>query len=115
MAHKLYLETLNRFKRIGDSEKIRFLESLDKKILPSQKNKIVENDKSITRELFLPSWVSWELIRSWAVKDLKQNTCVFCNQLFEDLKEFKGKSICSYCLQELVSGLNASRPEDEEI
>jgi hypothetical protein len=96
-----YEETLMEFKRKGDIEKVKWLESLDKRITVSQKKRIQENDKRIMQELFAPKWASWELLYSWATKDSKEKSCSLCDKKDSVGMDFKGKFVCANCFIEL--------------
>ncbi len=88
--------------RRGNLEKVKFLQNLNKIVLPSMKSRIQQNDKSVLHEMVLPSWVSWELLYEWAMRG-KENTgkksCIFCSKPELGIA-FKGKHICYDCLNE---------------
>ncbi|PIN98417.1 MAG: hypothetical protein COT90_04425 [Candidatus Diapherotrites archaeon CG10_big_fil_rev_8_21_14_0_10_31_34] len=94
-------EVLTELKRKGDSEKVKYLEGLDKRITPSQKKRIQENDSGILQELFAPKWVSRELLYAWATKNSQKETCVLCAKQDELGMHVKGKFICSNCFIEI--------------
>ena len=101
----LYEEKLLDLKRKGAENKWRFLEALDKKVLPSQKKRIQQNDKSVWRELVLPGWMSWELLFDWATQGLEKEgkqVCLFCRG-FNPGINFKGKHVCWECFNEMKS------------
>lgn len=96
----VFEERLADLKRKGDSEKVSFLEKLHKKILPSQLERIQANDKTVARELFLPNWMNWELLQSWANgfrREKKGLYCVFCSQQNELGINFLEKFVCENC------------------
>jgi len=94
-------KTIIELTRKGDQEKLRVLKKLDQLILPSQRKRIAQNDKSVLAELMLPKWLSWDLLYTWACKkELKGNVCVFCNKPAEGIN-FKGKHVCWECVSEI--------------
>lgn len=101
----LFEEKLLDLKRKGAADKFKWMENIDKAILPSQKKRIQQNDKTVLQELILPSWVSWELLYDWAVhakeKDDKK-VCVLCHEFNEGIN-FKGKHVCWACFTEMKS------------
>ncbi len=97
----LFEETVSEFQRKGDEEKTKILMGLSKRIAPSQKKRIQENDESVLQELFLPKWVSWEILFAWATKEVSESTCILCNEKDELGMEFRGKFICANCFIEL--------------
>jgi hypothetical protein len=91
------------FMRKGDVEKARYLETLERKLTPSQIIAIQQNDKSVLRELVLPSWVSWDLLREWA-REKQVGTgrrCILCSELSESGIDFNEKFICEQCFLKL--------------
>ncbi len=92
---------LTELKRKGDSEKVKWLEGLHKRITPSQKKRIQENDMTIMQELFAPKWVSWELLYAWATKESKKETCILCTKQDSLGMHIKGKFICANCFIEI--------------
>jgi hypothetical protein len=101
----IFEDKLLDLKRKGAEDKWRFLENLDKLILPSQKKRIQQNDKTIIRELVLPSWLSWELLFDWAIQGMEKEgkkVCLFCHGLNEGIN-FKGKHVCWGCFNEMKS------------
>ncbi len=55
-----------KYQRTGESAKAKWLETMHEKIPPSFKERIKKDDKKILNELILPSWVTWDILRSWA-------------------------------------------------
>lgn len=105
MSDSLFEEKLKLFERRGDKEKLKWINHIDSIIRESQKKRIKENDKSVLQELFLPSWASWELLRSWACKEQEQptgfNKCSLCERFLDNGVKFKEKFICENCFIEL--------------
>lgn len=101
---ELFDEKLAEWKRKGDSEKCKVLEGLNKRVLKSQLAKILKEDKSVYSDLFLPKWMTWELLRSWAAKFESQKipTCVLCGNSGSG-KQFNGKLLCNQCINEIKS------------
>ncbi len=90
--------------RKGDEEKVSLLKNLNKKILPSQLVRIQKNDKTVLSELFLPKWVKWSLLQSWASKYKlagKGNECVLCSEKNELGIDFNNNFICENCFVRL--------------
>ncbi len=101
---KLFEETIVNLTRKGAAEKVNFLKSLRKKIMPSQLKKIQQNDKSVLRELFLPKWVSWELLSDWAADFKEQGEgreCILCGKKAAVGIDFNEKFICETCFLKL--------------
>lgn len=92
---------LTELKRKGDSQKVKWLEGLDKRISLSQKKRIQENDTEIIQELFAPKWVSQELLYAWATKESKKENCILCTKQDSLGMHFKGKFICANCFIEI--------------
>ncbi|MFH1664115.1 MAG: hypothetical protein ABH986_04895 [archaeon] len=92
---------LSELKRKGDSEKVKWLESLDKKITATQKKRIQENDSKIMQELFAPKWASWELLYAWATKEEQEKQCILCGKKDSLGMDFKAKFVCAGCFIEL--------------
>jgi len=97
----VYETTLTELKRKGDSEKVRWLEGLNQKITPSQKQRIQKNDTKVMQDIFAPKWVSWDIIYAWATSQEKEKECIICNT--KDLlgMEIKGKFLCANCFIEI--------------
>ena len=96
---EMFEEKVNELMRRGDKEKVSYLKSLDRTIMPSQLEKIQSNDRSVLRELVVPKWVSWELLYDWA-KDKKLangRRCILCGELDEVGIDFNNKFVCEYC------------------
>ena len=104
MANEFFEQKILELTRKGALEKVKFLKSLRKKVMPSQLEKIHQNDKSVLHELFLPKWVSWELLRAWADNYKlggKGKKCILCNSQSELGIDFKEKFICENCFVRL--------------
>lgn len=86
--------------RRGDLEKVELIGGLRKRVMPSQLKRIQEDDKSIMRELFLPKWVSWELLKDWA-SDFKVEgegrACALCGEKSRLGIDFNERFVCDYC------------------
>lgn len=91
------------FLRKGDLEKTKFLENIEKFVLPSQVKKIQQNDKTVLKELVLPAWVNWELLYDWAStkKTGSGKTCILCNLDAGNGVFFLEKYICESCFLKL--------------
>ncbi len=89
--------------RKGDMEKVKWMKSLNKTIMPSQVERIQQNDKSVLREMVVPKWVSWDLLYEWAdsKKIEKGRRCILCSQTNEVGIEFNQKFICENCFLKL--------------
>ena len=90
-------------KRKGAADKFKWMEKIDQVILPSQKKRIKQNDKSVLREMILPSWVTWELLYDWATHSADKeasSACVFCDKRGEGIS-FKGRHVCWECFNEM--------------
>lgn len=104
MANDFFEQTITDFTRKGALEKVKLLRSLHKKIMPSQFEKIQKNDKSVLAELFMPKWVSWELLRAWADNFKmpgKGKQCILCGEQSEIGLDFNEKFICENCFVRL--------------
>lgn len=89
--------------RKGQMDRARWLENISKAILPSQAKRIQQNDKTVLKELVLPSWVNWDLIYDWAItkKDSSGKTCILCNFDAENGIYFLEKYVCESCFLKL--------------
>ena len=104
MANEFIEEKILELTRKGDIEKVKFLKNLHKKIMPSQFEKIKKNDKSVFRELFMPKWVTWEMLRAWADNFKlpgKGKICILCNNKNENGIDFNERFICENCFVRL--------------
>ncbi len=99
MPGNLYRKKLTELLRKKDLEKARWLENINKYVLPSHVKRILRKDKSVLQELVLPKWVTWELLYDWACTQKKEEgkLCVLCDEWHEVGIEFNGKFICEYC------------------
>ena len=98
----LFEEKYLDFKRKGAADKFKWLEKINQVILPSQKKRIQQNDKSVLKEMIIPGWVTWELLFDWASRSADQgkNACILCAKR-EDGINFKGKHVCWECFNEM--------------
>lgn len=101
MGKKEIEEMILKCERTGQHEKARWLKTIDQRIPPSFKKRIVENDKTVLRELIMPKWVTWEFLRSWALDDAPEVRCSACNLVTEDFVNFKNIVLCKDCLENL--------------
>lgn len=104
MGNEFFEQMINELTRKGDLEKVNFLKGLHKKVMPSQLERIQKNDKSVFRELFMPKWVSWELLRAWAENfSLPQHgrICILCGTGGMNGIDFNEKFICENCFVRL--------------
>lgn len=98
--NEFFEQTVTEFTRKGALDKVRFLKNLHKKIMPSQFERIQRNDKSVLAELFMPKWMSWELLRAWAdgfSMPEKGKQCILCNAKSENGIDFNDRFICEGC------------------
>jgi len=89
-----------RFLRHGQLDRVKFIEGLTRKILPTQLKRIQQNDKTVLKDLVLPKWMDWELIYSWSNKHKVMDharPCILCNNREEVGIDYKGKFICDNC------------------
>jgi len=104
LTNEYYDQILTELTRKGALDKVKFLKALHKKILPSQFEKIERNDKGVLKELFMPKWVTWELLRAWADNFSmpgKGKHCILCNVQSENGIDFNDKFICESCFVRL--------------
>lgn len=104
MPNEFFEQTLLEFTRKGALDKVSFLKGLHKKILPSQVERIQKNDKSVFRELFMPKWVSWVLLRAWAENfsmPAGGKICILCGAVGMNGIDFNEKFICENCFVRL--------------
>lgn len=95
-------EALREFERKGDLQKANILKGLSSRIRPSQLARIKDNDKGVLHELFLPKWLSWDILYSWALEEASgKNACVICGTASEQGIRFKEKFLCADCLYQL--------------
>ncbi len=100
MSNDFFEQTKTELTRKGDLKKVRFLESLRKRIMPSQVTRINQNDRSVLRECILPKWIRWELLRAWAdnfKEEGKGKICILCNSRSDLGVDFREKFICENC------------------
>jgi len=104
LANEFFEQTIIDLTRKGALDKVKLLKSFHKRIMPSQFERIQKNDKSVLKELFMPKWVSWELLRAWADNfelEGKGKTCILCSQKNENGIDFQEKFICEPCFVRL--------------
>jgi hypothetical protein len=97
---RLFEEKLLELTRKGDTEKVRLLKGLGRKLLPSQLRRIQQNDKTVLGELFLPRWVSWELLFDWANSRMESTSgreCILCGSKSELGIDFNERFVCEGC------------------
>ncbi|MEM4256984.1 MAG: hypothetical protein QXZ13_02845 [Candidatus Diapherotrites archaeon] len=92
-----------RLVKEGRSDRVKFLEGLNKIIPPSAVLKIRQNDKSVLQEIVLPSWLDWDTLFVWAQRQsvVKGMLCIFCAQASDVGVNFKEKWICEQCFLKL--------------
>lgn len=104
--------------RKGALDRVKFLESMDKTILPSQMKRIQQNDKTVLIEMVLPKWVKWDLLREWAknakVKG-KGRRCILCAETSASGIDFNEKFICEHCFLKLKHADHGTAEEEEEL
>ena len=101
---QLFEEKVMELTRKGAMDKVRLLQGLRKKVMASQLKKIHAGDKRVMRELFLPKWVSWDLLFDWASDFKEQGSgreCVLCGNKSEVGMDFNEKFICDSCFVKL--------------
>lgn len=97
-------KTLNEYLRRGDIEKAKILQTLDKRVMGSQIQRILRNDKTVLKEMVLPSWLNWELLKAWAEQSTAAQAgslCALCSSLKETGISFHDKFICEQCYREM--------------
>ena len=94
-------DMIMKYHRIGAIDRAKWLETIDQKIPKSFKERIKKDDKTVLRELILPNWVDWDLLRTWALEEEEEQTCDICGGKTKDYIIFRGKTICRYCLNDL--------------
>lgn len=101
---EMFDNAFSEYKRKGDAKKVKWLANIGKIILPSQVQRIIQNDKSVLKELFLPNWVSWELVYDWASsRRLPKSFCVLCSNDNELGITFNDKFVCENCFVKIKS------------
>jgi len=85
--------------RRGDQEKVAWIKKMNRIILPSQLERIQQNDKTVLREMVVPKWVTWGFLREWAEnkKIAEGRICIFCHNHEPVGIDFKEKFICDSC------------------
>jgi len=101
MGKKEIEEMAMKLQRTGQLERARWLQTIDQKIPPLFKRRIIENDKSVLRELIMPSWVTWDFLRDWALEDADEIRCSACGLVTENFTNYKNITICNECLENL--------------
>lgn len=100
---QMFEEKLDEYRRKGDQQKVKWMQNIGRIILPSQAQRILQDDKTVLREIFLPNWASWELIQDWALSrpQAKTNMCVLCNSHNDLGMAFNGKFVCHGCFMKI--------------
>jgi len=96
---EMFEEKVLELSRRGEQKKAEYLKNLDNVILSSFVKRIQEDDKTVLKEVVVPDWVSWDLLRDWA---LAKGTpagkkCVLCSDFNETGVDFKNKFVCREC------------------
>jgi len=94
-------ELILKCERTGQKNKARWLKTIDQRIPPSFKKRIVENDKTVLRELIMPSWITWDFLRDWALEDADEVICTACGKVAQYFINFKNITLCQECLESL--------------
>ncbi|MDO8428770.1 MAG: sigma factor G inhibitor Gin [Candidatus Diapherotrites archaeon] len=96
---------INEWMRHGDIEKMQWAENIQKKLLASSIQRIKQNDKTVLREIVLPKWLDWDLLRALIdrkpVKDTTGRHCILCDMLYDNGIHFNEKFICESCFLKL--------------
>jgi formylmethanofuran dehydrogenase subunit E len=90
--------------RRGQEDKVRYIKNLDRSLLPSQKQRIINHDTSVWHELVVPNWLTFDMLREYIItKDKPQNAemCTFCNSAVENPLNLNGKNICRDCAEKI--------------
>jgi len=90
-----------QYERQGFHDRAKWLENIEQKIPASFKERIKKNDKSIFRELILPTWLTWDMLRAWALEGEENEICAICNNIAPSFVVYKSLIICNGCLEEL--------------
>ena len=100
---QMFDEKLDEYLRKGDRQKVKWMQNIGKIIMPSQTQKIINDDKTVMRELFVPKWVDWELLRDWALgrPRAKASMCILCNNHHDLGLVFNGKFVCQDCFMKI--------------
>ena len=99
-----YEARITELTRKGAIDKVKFMENLRVKVMPSQLEKIKQGDKSVLPELFLPKWVTWDFLQLWAAQyrtDGEGRKCVLCANKNEVGIDFDEKFICNHCFMRI--------------
>ena len=94
-----FQERMDEWLRHGEKDKVNYINSLNKKILPSIVQRIQQNDRNVLKEIVLPKWLSWEMLFEWSQtqKVGMGRRCILCNSLQENGMDFNQKFICERC------------------
>lgn len=90
-----------KYQRSGAHDKANWLSTIERRIPPSFKGRIIKNDKTVLRELILPNWVTWDLLRDWSLEDEDQAKCTICSDIKAEFINYKNATICNDCLSEV--------------
>lgn len=94
----------NDFMRRGDMEKAKILQTLNKRLMPTQIQRIRRNDKTVLMEMVLPSWLTWDLLKQWVEENSEQESgklCALCSNVKDVGVKFNEKFICEGCFKEI--------------
>ncbi len=96
---EIFEEKLIEMTRRGEQKKVEYLKNLNNVILPSFVKRIREDDKTVLKEIVVPEWVSWDLLREWALNKEKPagRKCILCSELDETGINFKNEFVCRDC------------------
>ncbi|MCR4369327.1 MAG: hypothetical protein NUV67_05475 [archaeon] len=90
--------------RRGQGDRVEYLEKLAKHILPTHLERVQKNDKTVLKEMVLPQWMDWEILREWSLAKKPEGTtreCALCNTENEAGIDFEDKFVCEYCFLKL--------------
>jgi hypothetical protein len=102
----LFEKRYNEIVRRGDIEKLKWLDSIGKKIPSSYRKRIRLNDKSVLKEILVPKWVDWELLFDWANSSASEadgKVCALCSDIREAGIKFNDRFVCEKCFKEIKS------------
>jgi len=96
---EMFEEKVLELNRRGEQKKAEYLKNLDNVILSSFIQRIQKDDKTVLKEIVVPDWVSWNLLRDWALSKEKPTgrKCALCTNFNETGVDFKNKFVCREC------------------
>jgi hypothetical protein len=94
-------EIILQWHRIGQKDRARWLETIDIRIPNSFKERIKQNDKKVLQELILPTWLEWDILRTWALEGDDSATCNICGSVTEKFTNVKNATVCGDCIREI--------------